>query len=355
MEEAREILTGWITGPDTCFLIGAGCSICAEKPSIDELTEKVLEGPCDDELKQKFNEIKSVSARPPTIEDLMNYLIKSNYILLRTKNSNKHEIEKNCELLKQIKTKIIKIVDDDWRPSEFHTRFFRRLCSQNSRKRPCDIFSLNYDTILEASLDKCKIPYVDGFRGGNRAWFDPEVYNLDAKAAIRIYKLHGSINWIQDADGIVRCNRNGSSNAGEEPVVIYPSEQKYFQSQYGIYETLFKSFRDRLRNKQKNNCLVVLGYSFNDDHINAAIFDSIAEKDSNLTVFAFVGPEKDLCAQIKRFEEFNKIGDSRFNAFIGDESGKFIGSDIGGEEIENDILKSEYWKFENLVNFIAGN
>jgi hypothetical protein len=40
--ETKERVLQRLTGSDTCFLIGAGCSRCAGKPLIGELTAKVL-------------------------------------------------------------------------------------------------------------------------------------------------------------------------------------------------------------------------------------------------------------------------------------------------------------------------
>lgn len=42
--DLREQIAEWLTGADTCFLLGAGCSVCAGKPMIGELTENVLSG-----------------------------------------------------------------------------------------------------------------------------------------------------------------------------------------------------------------------------------------------------------------------------------------------------------------------
>ena len=42
--EVREQISEWLTGNDTCFLLGAGCSMCAGKPLIGKLTENVLNG-----------------------------------------------------------------------------------------------------------------------------------------------------------------------------------------------------------------------------------------------------------------------------------------------------------------------
>ena len=214
-----------------------------------------------------------------------------------------------------------------------------------------DIFSLNYDTILEASLDDLRVPYADGFRGANRAWFDDEIFDEKHTVAYRLFKLHGSVNWIRGADGHIR---RVSHRTDDEPAVVYSSEQKYIQTQYGVYETLMGRFRGRLRSERMNNYLVVLGYSFNDEHINEAICDSVNVRGNNLTVVSFVGPEDNTDAQDERLRALEARCDSRFNAFVGnDQEGRFIGSAVDSDEA-GAILGAELWRFERLVHFIAG-
>ena len=54
----RETVTQWLTGADTCFLLGAGCSRCAGKPLIDELTKYVMQG-ADNNLSKQFENLKA--------------------------------------------------------------------------------------------------------------------------------------------------------------------------------------------------------------------------------------------------------------------------------------------------------
>ena len=170
--EFREPLTEWLTGGDTCFLLGAGCSVCAGKPMIGELTNKVL-AEANERLAAHFKSLKA-DDRPCTVEDLMNYLYRYREILTAITNSDDHDISvpEIDQWLADIKHKIVYEVSDDWKPSVHHKRFLQRMW-QDGQRRPRDMFCLNYDTVLEASLDDLRIPYVDGFRGTNRAWFDP--------------------------------------------------------------------------------------------------------------------------------------------------------------------------------------
>lgn len=355
MTEVREQITEWLTGNDTCFLLGAGCSMCAAKPLIGKLTENVLQD-ADAKLKEHFGSLKTSGDRPATIEDLTNYLVRYRDILDTITSVDGHSLS-IAEIdgwLTDIKKKIVEEVADDWEAGSYHERFLLRLRGPRDRG-PRDIFSLNYDTLLEASLDSLRLPYADGFRGTNRGWFDAGTFDeAGAGIAYRIFKLHGSINWTRDADGHVRRGRNANEDAADEPIVVYPSEQKYLQTQFGVYETLIGRFRNRLRVAGVNNCLIVLGYSFNDEHINEAISDAVNANQSNLTVIAFVGPEQDRTKQDERLTAFSERCDSRFNAFVSDDqTGKFIGHALDADAA-TDVLKAQFWKFENLVDFIAG-
>ncbi len=165
-----------------------------------------------------------------------------------------------------------------------------------------------------------------------------------------MFKLHGSINWIRDEDETVR-RRPAVAVENRRRAVVYPAEQKYVQTQYGVYETLLSLFRDRLREGRPNNKLVVIGYSFSDEHINVAIEDSILADGSNLTVYGFVGPEESKEEQGKRLKEMAARCDDRFNVFIGQHA--YISSSIEPYEWET-IKELDLWKFENLVNLMVG-
>ena len=349
----REQITERLTGADTCFLLGAGCSVCAGKPMIGKLTEDAL-NEADDRLIDHFNGLQTATDRPATVEDLITYLVRYRDILGAISNPEGHSItiEEIDTWLACIKKRIVVEIADNWRPSEYHQRFLQRMESHVQRG-PRNLFSLNYDTLLEASLDELRISYVDGFRGTNRAWFDPGTFD-DNGASYRLFKLHGSINWTRDTAGHVRRGRNANEDAEADPVVIYPSEQKYLQTQYGIYETLIGRFRDRLRAPGVNNCLIVLGYSFNDAHINQAIQEAVMSQGNNLTVIAFIGPEQDRARQNARIEEIAEQCDARFNALIGSgETGHFVGRAFDADTAKA-VLDAELWKFENLVDFVAG-
>lgn len=266
-----------------------------------------------------FDKLEGSYGRNATVEDLLNQLLQIKRLLSgrKDKKDGEWDVKKADAAIKKTLHAIVEEVGGDWCTSPTHENFLRRLVSYGGRKL-CDIFSLNYDVVFEATLESLRLPYTDGFRGADNAYFDPTLYDEERNEVpfFRLFKLHGSINWIRDADEIVR-RRPYKKDDPNERQVIYPSEQKYLQTQYGVYELLLSLFRNRLREARPNNKLVVIGYSLSDDHIIEAIVDAIGTPGSNLTVYAFVGPGADPDQQISRLRTIVYRCQNRFNVMIG--------------------------------------
>ena len=72
---------------------------------------------------------------------------------------------------------------------------------------------------------------------------------------------------------------------------------------------------------------------------------------SNLTVIAFVGSDAKAAEQKKQLAAIEARCDNRFNAFVGN------AFHVGGALDESEskvLLAAELWKFEGLVDYIAG-
>ena len=346
----KEIILDWILDSETCFLLGAGTSRCAGKPMMADLTSMVTTSVSVD-TSAVLSNLKGGDGREATVEDFINYLLRMKEIVSATKvpNANSWTVDYIEKEIGAIQHAIAVAVGKTWEPSPIHSRFFQRLLGQKKRS-VFDVFTLNYDTVLEATLESLRLRYVDGFWGSENALFNANIFDeVLTGPAIRLHKLHGSINWERDETGAVR-RRTVISEDGSARLVIYPTEQKYVQTQYGVYETLMTRFRDRLRENRPNNKLVVLGYSFADDHVNLAIEDSLLSQ-RNLTVYAFLGVEKNVSKQRQRLQEIADRCNARFNAWIGQTC--FIGEGLENEEWES-TKGEDLWKFENLVNFITG-
>jgi hypothetical protein len=157
-------------------------------------------------------------------------------------------------------------------------RKFARWLAKTSRKNPVEVFTVNYDVLIEHALEIERIPAFDGFVGSYRPFFHPDSLRR-AEAApgsnwTRLWKMHGSVTWSRtEEDGRMRVIRGMPDPTGE---MIYPSFQKYDESRQQPYS----AFTDRLSRflEQDDALLVVAGFSFGDEHINNLIFGALENR-----------------------------------------------------------------------------
>jgi len=348
----KDLVLEWVTDRNTCFLLGAGCSICAGKPALGPLTDLVL-GSSSEKTTKAFAGLKDRDLRKANLEDLIDYLTNVQKILtaLKADQLENWKLTELDETLLSLQSQVVQRLADGWHASKAHQEFFQRL-RRNSSRNICDVFTLNYDTVIEASLEADAIPYCDGFYGSDTAFFTNELFDqspVTSDILVRLYKLHGSVNWERGED--LRVTRRPLGNVVESNLVVYPAEQKFLHTQFGIFDTLLNRFRARLRASIPNNKLVVLGYGFADDHINLIIEDSLNTQNTNLHVYSLIGPSPGYEeAQRQYLESFCGRCKNRFTAIVGDSY--YVGDGITDEEWEQ-IRPLELWKFENLSQLMA--
>ncbi|MBD3628188.1 SIR2 family protein [Cyclobacterium sp.] len=175
---------------------------------------------------------------------------------------------------------------------ELYKQFYRKLLTRNPTLPRLNIFTTNYDLFSERAMDLLGIHYVNGFTGGISKFFNPAIFNyalaekMDLSQSkwsvidnfFYLYKIHGSVNWIQ-AEGE---NKLFNVKEIQEPtfedledestIMIHPTPLKYNASLGSPYSDLFREFQKKLM--QNNNILVTIGYSFSDEHINNLIFQA---------------------------------------------------------------------------------
>lgn len=173
------------------------------------------------------------------------------------------------EVEREICAHITSIVGVDLPSNQTPYHWFVDWIAGVERKQPLQVFTTNYDLLLEQAFEERRVPYFDGFIGARQPFFDLraiEDENAPSRWA-RLWKLHGSVNWRHAEDGCVTRCFPGDTNQDE--VLIHPSELKYDQSRRMPYLAMM----DRLRAfmKQPSALLVTSGYSFADDHLNEII------------------------------------------------------------------------------------
>lgn len=236
-----------------------------------------------------------------------------------------------------------------------HRRFVRKILTRPLNLRRVNIFTLNYDTLIEQATDAEGAVLVDGFVGSLRRVFRPESYDLDFyfpaqttegrvhrfDRAVHLYKLHGSINWHkcdqswENPYGLYAALYN--ADCSKDDTLIYPTPLKYGQILGLPYSEMFRRFGNAIA--QPQSVLFIIGYGFGDDHVNALIRQSLAIPSMTIVVID-PNPTSEFVKQLESLE------DERVWIIKGQEAGSFekfvenILPDLKDEEIESKVVQA---------------
>ena len=202
------------------------------------------------------------------------------------------------------------------------------------RAAPVEIFTTNYDLLMEQALEDVRVPYFDGFAGSRQPFFDLLAMEEDALPPrwARLWKLHGSINWYQVADkGVFRGT---SSEDGSSKRVIHPSHLKYQESRRMPYLAML----DRLRTflKAPTATLILCGYSFRDEHINEVIVQGLRSTQQAIAFALLFGNISDYGqAEALALSRSNLSLLARDGAVIGGQVSKWPEADLASVPADN--------------------
>lgn len=180
-----------------------------------------------------------------------------------------------------------------------HDFFLKKLLRARKNVDPrIKIFTLNYDISFETASDRIGAVLIDGFSFTQRQTFNPASYDIDIvyreksrihseesfySKVLHLYKIHGSVTWSKSNinDGLIYKEKEPVIDP-KKSVLIYPNSSKYEKS----YEMPFFEIVGRLQTslRKENTTLLVIGYGFNDEHINRILRESI-KNNANLEVF----------------------------------------------------------------------
>lgn len=146
--------------------------------------------------------------------------------------------------------------------------------------QPLELFTVNYDLLIETGLEALGVPYFDGFAGTMKAQFRSDLVEASVGEdrhwlpafLVRVWKLHGSVNWAWQTDPRPSVVRLGTPVPDDQPAAIYPSDAKYDESR----RVPFVVLQDRLRRaiEQPETLTLIAGYAFGDQHLNEMIFEA---------------------------------------------------------------------------------
>ncbi|MAU41083.1 MAG: SIR2 family protein [Kordiimonas sp.] len=211
-----------------------------------------------------------------------------------------------------------------------YRRFYQSLTTRARGLAPPWVFTTNYDLFNERAMDRSGIPYSNGFSGTVERRFNPATYRLALAEQLDITsrrwaavdgfvhfcKLHGSVNWTEEDTGLFPIRESHAPlDPSKDRVMIYPTPSKQTASFGSPYADMFREFQRQV--VQDQSVLMILGYSFGDEHVNNIIFQGLTLP--GFRVIAFMDPETN---DITR--ELAALGDPRIWFIWGD--GKEVGT-----------------------------
>ena len=173
-----------------------------------------------------------------------------------------------------------------------------------------DIFTVNHDFLVENLFESNKIQFVDGFgpAEGQVCFFEPSRYDSGCK--IRLFKLHGSINWF-----LFRSRKNGTTidqygrskqsdfwhlkdsnanllmNLGGMPIFLSGTYNKIFDYGSGIHAEMHFRFYQLLK---ECDIMVMSGYGWNDAGVNTRLMEWLYSSDKKRLYLLHKDPEGEI-------------------------------------------------------------
>jgi len=234
--------------------------------------------------------------------------------------------------------------------------FLRKVLTRPLNLKRVNIFTLNYDTLVEQAADAEGVVLLDGFVGTHRRIFRPECYEQDLyfpaettegrvhrfDRVVHLYKLHGSITWMAEEPSIDNpygvISKDFDPNK-IQPLLIYPTPAKYGETLGMPYSEMFRRFANSLVRPQ--SVLFVIGYGFGDEHVNAIIRQALSVPSFTL-VIVDPNPQSDFVNNLREQK------DQRVWIACGANLGKISGfveqllPDLHDEDIRKKVLAT--WK-----------
>lgn len=193
--------------------------------------------------------------------------------------------------------------------------FLLSFASRTGNRERLNIFTTNYDRLIEVGSELAGIHLMDRFVGTMMPIFRSSRLNLDLhynppgirgeprylEGVARLTKLHGSVDWIQSGSMIRRLGlpfgadeitpylqAPGLYGSNALRLMIYPNSAKDRETAEYPYVELFRDFAASIC--RPNSTLVTYGYGFGDEHINRVILDMLTIPSTHLVVISFNDP-----------------------------------------------------------------
>lgn len=292
--------------------------------------------------KEQKTVIRGTKVELATLEEVHNTILESISNVIRC-----GYVEGSDETADEEGTLSEPIVDIESHLEFIDTLFNHASAGVHERRKIVNIFTTNYDTLLEDALALNKVPYWDGFAGGavahrTQRYGEPAPTNGQRANLI---KMHGSIDWFLCNKGYVwRVRDNDRYPKADRRVLIYPQATKYIATQQDPFSSQFDLFRKSL-NSPQSNTLAVCGYSFGDDHINNEIEFALSKEENKTVLLAFLECREDIPACLEKWRS-SSFGS---RVIIASLRGLYVGSQGPFKRKDDDDY---WWTFKGVTSVL---
>lgn len=281
----KERLGSLMLSQNLLVLIGSGASVAIGGPSMRDLWDEAAES-----QKSVFEKICEAVGHPKDKMDIEKLLSRCQAALAFVPQKDatvtnfidavEGIIRDRCrkidtwERLKGTKQPLAEVINS-------HTTLLSRLVPRRQDLPRTRIFTTNYDLCIELAAKERRMPILDGFdlitpRTFDGRWFDYDFVRRSTRdgapdyldSVFHLYKLHGSVDWDRSSDGIVRDSET------KKPYLIYPRDEKFALSFEQPFLEMMARFQMALR--EKDTALLLIGFGFNDHHLNQPIYHALA-------------------------------------------------------------------------------
>lgn len=276
-------------------LAGSGTSLTFNQPDSEHIAPSMVDlwHACREMNEKIFDDIRKYTHYDSfagkwddgrTAEDIELFLSRCD-TFLTLEEVSATRLKQLRKFIKDAKSKILEVTDftekitnaQSWKD---HEKLLRVLGKRQAKQKRLKVFTTNYDLAFETTASNIGMTVIDGFEYSMPYRFNPSWFNYDIVHRIQssdkstsylpnvfhLYKIHGSVDWVRTEQGIQK-KRNEKQKG--EPVIIYPSSNKYQTSYESPYLDMVSSFLNAIQ--QPKTAILCLGFGFNDKHINNAI------------------------------------------------------------------------------------
>jgi len=343
LSDLRTGIEPWLTSlfqsEHLSLLTGTGLSIAVQYSATSKSDCAMLEPELDtvysDRIEATAKSIASKNSRgEPNIEDyirVINELLRGLKVLGHDSSDSaddKADTKVAYDKLSENLEKIIKefaysisatensiaVASEEKREEAFGylVNFLMSFASRTGTRERLNIFTTNYDRLIEAGSEIAGLHLIDRFVGSLAPIFRSSRLDIDMhynppgirgeprylEGVARFTKLHGSIDWINTGSDIRRIglpfgskdlanflHAPGIEEANSKQIMIYPNAAKDRETTEYPYVELFRDFAAALC--RPNSTLVTYGYGFGDDHINRIIKDMLTIPSTHLVIISY--------------------------------------------------------------------